>query len=65
MPPVKITTHTLRQRKDAGQSVVCVTAYDYPTATFAHRAGVEVLLVGGLVLLIAAPLVNKLMHGVK
>lgn len=42
----KVTTHTLRQRKDADETVVAVTAYDFPTATFADRAGVDAILVG-------------------
>jgi len=37
------TLHSLRARK---QPAVFVTAYDYPTATFAERAGVDMLLVG-------------------
>ena len=32
--------------KQCGDSVVFLTAYDYPTATFAERAGVDMLLVG-------------------
>jgi len=42
----KVTTHTLRALKAKGQRAVCVTAYDYPTATFADRAGVDLILVG-------------------
>ncbi len=42
----KVTTHTLRELKAKGQRAVCVTAYDYPTATFADRAGVDLILVG-------------------
>ena len=42
----KVTTHTLRELKLRGERAVCVTAYDYPTATFADRAGVDLILVG-------------------
>ena len=42
----KVTTHTLRSLKELGERAVCITAYDYPTATFADRAGVDVILVG-------------------
>ncbi|MBI2402188.1 MAG: 3-methyl-2-oxobutanoate hydroxymethyltransferase [Gemmatimonadetes bacterium] len=42
----KVTVHTLAGLKAKGQKAVLVTAYDYPTATFADRAGVDALLVG-------------------
>ena len=46
----KITVPALQQRKSVGQStpekIVCLTAYDYPTARLADEAGVDVLLVG-------------------
>ncbi|MBM4193655.1 MAG: 3-methyl-2-oxobutanoate hydroxymethyltransferase [Gemmatimonadetes bacterium] len=45
-PAAKVTTHTLRTLKARGRRVVCVTAYDYPTAVFAERAGVDLILVG-------------------
>lgn len=44
--PKKVTTTTLRAYKQRGQKAVFVTAYDYPTATFAQRAGVDMILVG-------------------
>jgi 3-methyl-2-oxobutanoate hydroxymethyltransferase len=45
-PPKKVSVVTLRNLKARGTKAVCVTAYDYPTATFADRAGVDVILVG-------------------
>ncbi len=42
----KVTTATLQSYKRRGRSAVFLTAYDYPTATFAERAGVDMLLVG-------------------
>lgn len=46
----KITVPALLQRKSVGHStpekIVCLTAYDYPTARLADEAGVDVLLVG-------------------
>jgi 3-methyl-2-oxobutanoate hydroxymethyltransferase len=45
-PPTKVTVETLRRMKRRQEPVVFVTAYDYPTATFAERAGVDMLLVG-------------------
>jgi len=40
----KITAPKIRSMK--GQRIVCVTAYDYPTALVADAAGVDVVLVG-------------------
>lgn len=45
-PARKVTLHTLQQLKARHTPAVCVTAYDYPTAVFADRAGVDVVLVG-------------------
>ena len=42
----KVTTATLVTLKAAGEKAVFLTAYDYPTATFADRAGADMLLVG-------------------
>jgi 3-methyl-2-oxobutanoate hydroxymethyltransferase len=44
--PKKVTVATLASYKARGQRAVFVTAYDYPTAVFADRAGVDMLLVG-------------------
>jgi 3-methyl-2-oxobutanoate hydroxymethyltransferase len=44
--PDKVTTATLRALKTRGEKAVFLTAYDYPTATFADRAGADLLLVG-------------------
>lgn len=42
----KVTVNTLAALKCGGDQVTMVTAYDYPTAVFADRAGIDVLLVG-------------------
>lgn len=42
----KITTHTLRQMKAAGEKISMLTAYDYTMARLLDEAGVDVLLVG-------------------
>ncbi len=42
----KVTVATLAALKARNEKVVFVTAYDYPTATFADRAGVDMILVG-------------------
>ncbi|MGH7468170.1 MAG: 3-methyl-2-oxobutanoate hydroxymethyltransferase [Longimicrobiales bacterium] len=44
--PGKVTTATLRTLKARGEKAVFLTAYDFPTATFADRAGADLLLVG-------------------
>jgi 3-methyl-2-oxobutanoate hydroxymethyltransferase len=42
----KVTIATLASMKARGAKAVFATAYDYPTAVFAERAGVDLLLVG-------------------
>src|SRR2546428_12836183 len=42
----KVTVATLAGLKARNEKAVFVTAYDYPTATFAERAGVDMILVG-------------------
>ena len=46
MPAPKVTLATLAALKCRGEKAVFLTAYDYATATFAERAGVDMLLVG-------------------
>ena len=41
-----ITVPRLAEMKHAGEPIVMVTAYDYPSAQVAERAGVDVVLVG-------------------
>ena len=53
-PRKKITTLALRQKKERGEPIVMLTAYDYPTAMAEDQAGVDVILVGdslGMVIL--------------
>lgn len=42
----KLTRFDLQNMKAAGEKAVWVTAYDYPTAQFAEKAGMDMLLVG-------------------
>jgi len=42
----KITRFDLQKMKDSGEKVVWVTSYDYWTAQFAERAGMDMILVG-------------------
>ena len=45
-PAKKVTVATLAALRARGEKAVFVTAYDYPTAVYADRAGVDMLLVG-------------------
>ena len=44
MPPVSLPR--LAEMKADGEPIVMVTAYDYPSATVAEEAGVDLVLVG-------------------
>ena len=44
--PEKVSAPSLRARKERGERLVCLTAYDYPTARIVDEAGIDVILVG-------------------
>jgi 3-methyl-2-oxobutanoate hydroxymethyltransferase len=44
--PEKVTAPSLRASKQRGERLVCLTAYDYPTARIVDEAGTDIILVG-------------------
>src|SRR4026207_1305442 len=44
--PEKVSAPSLKSSKQRGERLVCLTAYDYPTARLVDEAGVDVILVG-------------------
>ncbi len=44
--PEKVTVPAVRQSKERGEKLVCLTAYDYPTARIVDEAGTDLILVG-------------------
>ncbi|MGD2126692.1 MAG: 3-methyl-2-oxobutanoate hydroxymethyltransferase [Desulfobacteraceae bacterium] len=50
----KVTIGELQQKKEAGQKITMMTAYDYPTSRLVDEAGIDTILVGdslGMVML--------------
>jgi 3-methyl-2-oxobutanoate hydroxymethyltransferase len=44
--PEKVTVPAVRLSKERGEKLVCLTAYDYPTARIVDEAGTDIILVG-------------------
>ena len=42
----KVTTARLREMKQRGEKIACLTAYDYTTARLVDEAGLDFILVG-------------------
>ena len=42
----KVTAPGLKRMRDSGEKIVCLTAYDFPSAVIADEAGVDLVLVG-------------------
>ena len=54
MEPQKVTIAALQKKKQTGQKITMMTAYDYPTAGLVDQAGIDTTLVGdslGMVML--------------
>ncbi|HKV50797.1 MAG TPA: 3-methyl-2-oxobutanoate hydroxymethyltransferase [Gemmatimonadaceae bacterium] len=61
----KVTLATLAALKARGEKAVFITAYDYPTATFVDRAGVDLILVGDSAAMTMLGLPNTLGIGME
>lgn len=46
MAEKKVTVRTLQSKKQRGEPITMMTAYDYPTARWVDEAGIDVILVG-------------------
>jgi 3-methyl-2-oxobutanoate hydroxymethyltransferase len=44
--PEKVSAPSLKASKQRGEKLVCLTAYDFPTARIVDEAGIDVILVG-------------------
>ncbi len=44
--PSKVTAPSILARKGSGQAILCLTAYDWPTARLVDEAGFDLILVG-------------------
>ena len=61
----KVTLRTLTALRERSEPAVFITAYDYPTATFAERAGVDMILVGDSAAMTMMGLPNTLGIGME
>ena len=61
----KVTLRTLHALRERRTPAVFITAYDYPTATFAERAGVDMILVGDSAAMTMMGLPNTLGIGME
>ena len=71
-PMTRLTVPILQGRKAAGEKIVALTAYDYPTAEILDRLGVDLILVGDSVAMVVlgrdntvSLTVDELLHHLK
>ena len=68
-PDGKTTVLTLQQKKERGERICMLTAHDFPTARALDAAGVDALLVGDSLAMVAlghdTTLAAPLPHGVR
>ncbi len=43
---MKITARSIREQKNSGKPITCLTAYDFPTAALLDEIGIDIVLVG-------------------
>jgi 3-methyl-2-oxobutanoate hydroxymethyltransferase len=67
-----VSTLTLQKYKQEGRKIVCLTAYDYSTAQILDRAGIDLILVGDSLAMVAlghrtthAVTVDEMLHHTK
>lgn len=49
----KVTTKTIQKLKDEGQKITALTAYDYSTAKYLDEAGIDIIMVGDSLAMVA------------
>jgi 3-methyl-2-oxobutanoate hydroxymethyltransferase len=42
----KVTTQSIQKKKEHGERITCLTAYDYPSARIVDESGIDIVLVG-------------------
>lgn len=57
---MKITVNDFYKKKQAGQKITMLTAYDYPTAQMVDEAGIDAILVGDSVSMVVQGIENTL-----